>query len=99
MIEKVIEEVKWREEIEEEISRIIEVEKIKECGIHILRKRKVNRKLKYKQKGRDIERRRKEENQEICGEKRERKVVKAKRRKKVEGTKKETPEGGPHRKK
>ena len=79
-----IEETRWLREVEEEIEKDKEKEKIGENGKHILRKRKLNRMYKYKIKEEKIEWRKiecikKHENGK-CKE--ERKIVKAGRRKK-----------------
>ena len=78
MIKQTIEEVMWRNEIEEEINRDIETEKIRQSGSHILRKRKLNRKNKYKEVGEKIER--KPAIKKMKTEATQRKLVKAGRR-------------------
>ena len=61
------------------------MERMRENGPHILRKRNVSKKWKYKKKTakcRDYEEQLKESKNE-CGENEERKVLKARRRKKI----------------
>ena len=76
-----IEEVMWRNEIEEEINRDKETEKMRESGSHILRKRKLNRKNKYKEVGEKLER--KPVIKKMKTEATQRKLVKAGKRKPV----------------
>ena len=78
MIIQTIEEVTWRNEIEEEINRDRETEKIRESGSHILRKRKLNRKNKYKEEGEKLKR--KPVIKEMRTETTQRKLLKAGRR-------------------
>ena len=76
IINMAVEATEWKNEIEEEINKDREREKIRENGEHILRKRKADRRLKYIKK--EIgEKRKVEVNQ---GNRKERKRLKPRRR-------------------
>ena len=76
LISKTVTEVDWRNEIEEEIGKDREKEKLKESGAHILRKRKYNRKEKYKQRKLDLQEKREEVKERVIKKARRRLEVK-----------------------
>ena len=84
IIKQVIEESEWKLEIEEEINKERELEKIRETGEHILRKRKINGTKKYRKEGAMQE--------TTTTGKKIRKIIKAGRRKKVKEKDKEVEE-------